>query len=360
MRANPPAFRTLSFRPQRTFGPSVNEDPVLNRAAAPTEGALDQTLRPQSLDEFVGQRTLVENLRIALRAAQGRGEPLDHVLLSGLPGLGKTTLAALLAREMGVHCRPTSGPALSKPGDLAGILTDLGRGDLLFIDEIHRLSPAVEEYLYSAMEDYAIDIVIDQGPSARSVRVPLQRFTLVGATTREGLLSAPFRSRFGILEKLDLYPPADLERIVRRSAGRLGTGFDDAAVALLARCARGTPRIANRLVKRLRDFAEVEKVATVTTELAARALQRLGVDEHGLVETDRRILRALARAGGGPLGLKSLAVAVGEDEETVEDVYEPFLLTEGWILRTARGRALTDRAAAHLHGKGAAPGTLFP
>lgn len=337
----------------------MHEEPVLHRHAGPADGALEQTLRPQSFDEFVGQRTLVANLQVAVRAARARGEPLDHVLLSGLPGLGKTTLASLVAREMGVACHTTSGPALARPGDLVGILSNLARGDFLFIDEVHRLSPAVEEYLYSAMEDWTIDIVIDQGPSGRSVPLPLQRFTLVGATTREGLLSAPFRSRFGILEKLDLYPADDLAEIVRRSAARLATTFEEDAVSLVARCARGTPRIANRLVKRLRDFAEVERSPSVTLALAEGALRRLGVDEHGLVETDRKLLRALARAGGGPLGLKTLAVAVGEDEETVEDVYEPFLLTEGWILRTPRGRTLTERAAVFLTGKGAAPGTLF-
>ncbi|MCG3135568.1 MAG: Holliday junction ATP-dependent DNA helicase RuvB [Planctomycetes bacterium] len=330
----------------------MQNDPVLERRAADSsEARLEQSLRPQNLDEFVGQGPLVANLRVYVQAAKGRGEPLDHVLLSGLPGLGKTTLAHILARELGVACRVTSGPALTRPGDLAGILTDIAAGDVLFVDEIHRLPAPVEEYLYSAMEDFAIDITIDQGQSARSVRVPLQRFTLVGATTREGLLSAPFRSRFGLLEKLELYPASELERIVRRTAAHLGTQIDDEAARRVSRCSRGTPRIANRIMKRLRDFAEVEGSRGITTDVAERSLARLGIDAHGLGTTDRKILVSLERAGGGPVGLKTIAVAVGEDEETVEDVYEPFLVTEGWILRTPRGRKLTDRAAAWLESE---------
>ena len=335
----------------------MQPDPVLRPEGDSTDGSLDQALRPRSFDEFVGQRELLENLRIYIQAAQGRGEPLDHVLLSGLPGLGKTTLATLIAKELGVECRSTSGPALVRPADLAGILTNLARGDLLFIDEIHRLPAAVEEFLYSAMEDFAIDILIDQGPSARSVKVPLQRFTLVGATTREGMLSAPLRGRFGLLEKLDLYPAGDIEEILRRSAARLGVGIDEKPLVRVARVSRGTPRVANRLVKRLRDFAQITADGRITDEVGVDALRRLGIDAQGLCETDRRILVALMRAGGGPVGLKTVAVAVGEDPETVEDVYEPFLLTEGWILRTARGRRLTDRAAEWLAEHGAKPGT---
>ena len=337
----------------------MHEEPVLDRTPDDSDRGLDQALRPRDLDEFVGQAALVANLRVAIQAARARGEPLDHVLLSGLPGLGKTTLAHILPREMGAALHVTSGPALARPGDLVGILTTLQAGDVLFIDEVHRLPATVEEHLYSAMEDYRVDIVIDSGPHGRSVPVTLQRFTLIGATTREGLLSAPFRSRFGFLEKLDLYPAADLERIIRRSSGHLGCVFDDAAVARVARVSRGTPRVANRLVKRLRDFAEVEGGGRVTAELGEKTLRRLGIDEHGLVETDRRILRALER-GGGPIGLKTIAVAVGEDEETVEDVYEPFLLTEGWMLRTPRGRRLTERAVTWLEKqKRAGKDTLF-
>lgn len=335
----------------------MEPDPVLRPEGDDSDGSLDQALRPRSFDEFVGQSALLENLRVYIRAAQGRGEPLDHVLLSGLPGLGKTTLANLIAKELGVECRSTSGPALVRPADLAGILTNLARGDLLFIDEIHRLPASVEEFLYSAMEDFAIDILIDQGPSARSVKVPLQRFTLVGATTREGMLSAPLRGRFGLLEKLDLYPPSDIEEILRRSSARLGVGIDEAPLKRVARVARGTPRVANRLVKRLRDFAQITADGRITDAVGIDALKRLGIDDNGLCETDRRILVALMRAGGGPVGLKTVAVAVGEDTETIEDVYEPFLLTEGWLMRTPRGRRLTDRASEWLGKNRPKPGT---
>jgi holliday junction DNA helicase RuvB len=336
----------------------VHAEPVLDRSPDDSEKGLDQALRPRNLDEFVGQTALVENLRVAIRAAEGRGEPLDHVLLSGLPGLGKTTLAYILARAMNAAIHVTSGPALAKPGDLAGLLSKLEAGEVLFVDEIHRLAAPVEEILYSAMEDGAVDVMIDAGMAARSVRFQLKPFTLVGATTREGLLSAPFRSRFGFLEKLDLYPTGDLEKIVRRTAAHLQCTIDDEAVRKVARVARGTPRIANRLVKRLRDFAQVEGKGTVTGALAESTLRRLGIDENGLVETDRRILQAISR-GGGAVGLKTIAVAVGEDEETVEDVYEPFLLTEGWITRTPRGRRLTERAVRWLESGKRGKDTLF-
>ncbi len=317
---------------------------VFHADGDPVDVRLDAALRPRTFDEFVGQRALRDNLGVYIQAARARDEPLDHLLLSGLPGLGKTTLAHIVARELGVECRTTSGPALARPGDLAGVLTNLAAGDLLFIDEIHRLHPTLEEYLYSAMEDYAIDIMIDQGPSARSVRVQLPRFTLVGATTREGQLSAPFRGRFGLVEKLELYPRGDLARIAVQSAERLGTAIDDDAAELLARCARGTPRVANRLIKRLRDFAQVGGEDRITLGVAENALTRIGIDERGLGPTDRRLIQSLYRAGGGPVGLKTIAVACGEDVQTVEDVYEPFLLTEGLLMRTPRGRRLTERA----------------
>jgi Holliday junction DNA helicase RuvB len=322
----------------------VNGDPLLDPLLDPQGGgpdeSLDHALRPRTFGEFVGQTALVENLRVYIEAARQRDEPLDHLLLSGLPGLGKTTLAHVVAREMGVACRVSSGPALVRPGDLAGILTNLARGDLLFIDEIHRLPPSVEEYLYSAMEDFAIDILIDQGPSARSVRVPLQQFTLVGATTREGQLSAPFRSRFGMTERLDPYPPSDLERIAQRTATRLEIGLAEEAADLIARRCRGTPRICNRFVKRLRDFAQVAETDGITLEVASTGLRRLGIDRFGFQEVDRRILQALHRAGAA-VGLKSIAVIVGEEIATVEDVYEPYLMTQGWVVRTPRGRRLT-------------------
>ncbi len=320
----------------------MNHEPILHGSAADADQGLDVALRPRGFEEFIGQANLVENLRVFISAARAREEPLDHVLLSGLPGLGKTSLAHIIAREMQGSCRATSGPALVRPADLAGILTNLGAGDVLFIDEIHRLPPTVEEVLYSAMEDFEIDILIDTGPSARSVKVPLQRFTLVGATTREGQLSAAFRSRFGLSEKLRPYGSADLAEIVRRSAERLSVEIDEDATHSIASRARGTPRVANRLVKRMRDFAQVLGEGRITTPVAADGLARLGLDTNGFDESDRRLLLALHRAGQ-PLGLKGLAVAIGEEEQTVEDVVEPFLLTQGWILRTSRGRCLTER-----------------
>lgn len=317
-------------------------------------------LRPGSFAEFVGQERTVTNLRVAIAAALQRGETLDHVLLSGPPGLGKTSLARILAGEFGSHLVATSGPALERPKDLVGILTNLQRGDVLFIDEIHRVPAAVEEYLYTAMEDFTVDFTLDQGPHARVLPLPLQPFTLVGATTREGLLSSPFRSRFGLLERLDPYPTGELVRILARSAALLSVTLDPAAAELVAARARGTPRIANRFLRRARDLAQVRGARAIDAALAAEALRRMGVDEHGLEELDRRILDCLAK-NGAPLGLKTIAAAVGEAEDTIEDVFEPHLLRSGFVQKTARGRQITARGCAALgrSARGADPGELF-
>jgi Holliday junction DNA helicase RuvB len=331
------------------FSPVTRED----------DGGLDLALRPRSFEGFVGQRRVVENLKLAVAASLQRKEPLDHVLLSGLPGLGKTTLACLLARELGTELRPTSGPALGRAADLAGVLTNLQKGDVLFVDEVHRLPPVVEEYLYAAMEEYSIDIIIDAGPAARSVRVPLQPFTLVGATTREGLLSAPFRSRFGITEKLEPYPDEDLREIVVRSAAMLSVAIEPSAAALLAVRSRGTPRVSNRFLKRVRDLAQLTSGNRITEAVAREAMSRLGVDDNGLSAVDRTLLQGLARAGGGPVGLKTVALLVGEEQDTVEDVIEPYLVQQGYLDRTPRGRRLTDRgfAAVGAERSPAAPAT---
>jgi Holliday junction DNA helicase RuvB len=308
---------------------------------------LENSLRPTRFEEFVGQAQVVSNLSIALRAASERGEAPDHVLLSGAPGLGKTSLARILAREMGAELSSTTGPALERARDLVGILTHLGRGDVLFIDEIHRVPPAVEEYLYTAMEDFSVDLTLDQGPNARVLPLRLEPFTLVGATTREGLLSAPFRGRFGHLERLLPYPPEDLVRILERSAAILGVAVEPDALSLLAARSRGTPRVANRFLRRVRDLAQVSGVQRVDAALALEALSRLGVDDNGLEELDRRILRCLARAGQ-PVGLKTIAAAVGESEDTIEDVFEPHLLRQGLIHKTSRGRTIAPAGRAAL------------
>ena len=313
------------------------------------ERGVDEKLRPSSLDEFVGQDALRENLRVFIRAARDRGEPLDHALFYGPPGLGKTALAHVIAREMGAPLRVTAGPVIERAGDLAAILTNLEPGGVLFIDEIHRLAPAVEEILYPAMEDGKLDLVIGQGPSAQTVKIDLPRFTLIGATTRAGLLTSPLRDRFGVIARLDYYPASDLVKILARSARILGLALDAAGANEIAGRSRGTPRVANRLLRRVRDFAEVDGAREITGELARFALGRLDVDEAGFDRMDRQLLRALIeKYGGGPVGLDTLAAAIGEDRGTIEDIYEPFLIQEGYLDRTPRGRVATERAYRHF------------
>ena len=309
---------------------------------------LARSLRPRLLSDFVGQAKVVANLRLALDACRHRKEPLDHVLLCGPPGLGKTTLAQILAAEMEAGLVSTSGPALERPRDLVGILTRLGRGDVLFLDEVHRIPRSVEEYLYAAMEDHAIDVTIDQGPAARVVHVALQPFTLVAATTREGLLSSPFRGRFGLLERLDPYPPTDLEEILRRAASILQVDLDPAGAALVGLRSRGIPRVALRLLRRARDEAQVNGTGRIDAAIAAQTLTRLGIDPMGLEEMDRRILSVLLRACDRPVGLKTLAAAVAEAEDTIEEVYEPYLIRLGFLEKSPRGRLLTPAGRAHL------------
>jgi len=339
------------------------EERLIDPGLTSDDDLFDVNLRPRRLEEYVGQGKAKENLRIFIQAARSRQEALDHVLFYGPPGLGKTTLANIIASEMGVSIKSTSGPVIEKAGDLAAVLTNLEPGDVLFIDEIHRLSPVVEEILYPAMEDYQIDIMIGQGPSARTIKLDLPRFTLVGATTRAGLLSSPLRDRFGVISRLEFYSDSELAQIVRRSAGILGMRMDDDGAAEIARRSRGTPRIANRLLRRVRDFAEVLADGLVSRDVAAQSLERLEVDPCGFDYMDRQLLLTiLDKFAGGPVGLETLAASLGEEKDTIEDVIEPFLLQQGYLARTPRGRIATELAYRHFQrrrGTPHDPGPLF-
>lgn len=325
------------------------EERITAAGAAENEIVAETTLRPQMLSEYVGQKKATDNLKIFIEAAKLRGEPLDHVLFYGPPGLGKTTLAGIIANELGVDLRITSGPAIERAGDLAAILTNLNENDVLFIDEIHRLNRQVEEVLYSAMEDYALDIIIGKGPSARSIRLDIAKFTLIGATTRAGSLSAPLRDRFGVSCKFEMYTTDELKRIIARSAGLLGVEVDDASLEEMARRSRGTPRVANRMLKRVRDFSQVKGNGKIEPAITQEALQALGVDPMGLESLDREILQTIIeRFKGGPVGIDTIAASLGEERITIEDVYEPYLIQKGFLHRTPKGRVVSEKAYKHL------------
>jgi len=329
----------------------MSENNVLSSDNAPEDKNLDIELRPRKFSDFIGQDSIKKNLHIYIEASKKRGDVLDHILFSGSQGLGKTTLSQIIANEINVDIKATSGPVLDKPGDLAGILTNLQLGDILFIDEIHRLNKTTEEYLYSAMEDYSIDIMIDQGPSARSVKISLPRFTLIGATTREGLLTPSFRARFGVLERLDFYPWEELKEIAIKSAKTLKIEINEKGAEMISKCSRGTPRIVNRFIRRIRDVAQVKGCNKITESITKLGFDMLGVDKDGFGDLDRKILSAIIQHGGGPVGLKTIAVSVNEQEDTIEEVYEPFLIQKGYLSKTPRGRIATQRAYEYMGHK---------
>ena len=340
-------------RKPKTVDPSVTVPRITNPEAVDDEKEFDKSLRPQTFDEFVGHERLKDNLKVFIQAAKMRGEALDHVLFYGPPGLGKTTLANIIANEMGAAVTSTSGPVIERPGDLAGLLTNLREGSVLFIDEIHRLNHVVEEYLYPAMEDFTLDIMIDKGPSARSIKLNLNHFTLIGATTRAGMITSPMRARFGVVNRIGFYTADELKFIVERSAGILGVGIDEDGAEEIASRSRCTPRIANRLLRRIRDFAQVKGEGKVTKAIADMGLEALEVDKRGLDDMDKRILKTIMeKFGGGPVGINTLATAVGEEAETIEEVYEPYLVQEGFLERTPRGREITELAHKHFGGSG--------